>query len=250
MKHTERWLVVSIIIIGLTVILLGIRLLRDYSGQVRRANTTTENMNTATNTGSTDSASLSVTEEQPYGKIIQRLGGIELVEMPEPIYTGGYKLEVTGVDITRKNEGWLLDDGVIPYCVENWAENGDILSEEQYVVVHIKLTAYEEYYPYVQEGMISEICVGNMRFHTYTEQQEAIDGWSEAVGLSESDGTDYKSLYMLNLEFGETRELDVIFLDSEKILLTEENPILVLTYNPSGGNVFELEKGMVLHVPD
>lgn len=251
MKHTERWLIVSIVIIGLMIILLGVRMFQNYSAQVSRVNATTENTESDVISESADS--VSATEEQPYGKICNTLSISEIVEMTEPLYCGGYKLEVTGVDITRENMGWLLADEFIEGLVGDLAENGDILSEEQYIAIHIRLTACEEYLPYVEEGVTNEISLNTMRLELFTEEQELTSSCEEMVGVSESDGMGAKDLYQVNFEYGESKELDIIFVDSAKVLTTEEKSIAVLKFNPSGmdyGVASDLRKGMVLDVPN
>lgn len=248
MKHTERWLTISVIVIALTILLLIIQMLGNYSDEVNRVNTTREDVNTATG----DSESSFPIEEGPYREICKDLSISEIVEMPESLYCGGYKLEITGVDITRENKGWILDKELLEGKAD-FTENGDIQSEEQYIVIHMKLTAYEEYLPYVEEGKTSELYLNTMNLFLFTEEQEEIEGFFEPVGLSKSNGLDDKSTYRMELKYGVPQEIDMIFIDSANVLGTEENPIIVLKVNPSGieyGSAPDLRKGMVLDVPN
>lgn len=251
MKHTERWLTVSLIIIGLTILLLGIRMFRNYSAQVSQANATTENTGTDS-TLEQDNLGSDI-EAQPYYAICNTLNISEVVEMPEPLYCGGYKLEITGVDVTKENQNWILNKEFLVNEAEEFSEDWDILSEEQYIAVHLTLTPYEEYLPYVEEGVTSQFYLNAMNLRFFTEQQEFIEYHGEPMGLSASDGMEDKALYQVDLEYGVPRQLDIIFVDSQKVLTTEENPIIVLQFNPSGmeyGVAPDLRKGVVLDVPN
>lgn len=254
MKHTERWLTISLIVVGLTILLLGFRLLRNYSAEVSRANATTEPVSTDTASEDSDPAdgTEGSTEGSPDQELCRALNISETVEMSEPLYCAGYRLEVTGVDVTRENRGWIMIDGLLEGLAD-LAENGDILSEEQYIVVHFSLTPYEEYLPYVEEGKVTDISLNTLRLNLLTEELEWANLCNEPVGLSESDGTDIKSTYLVSLEYNVSREFDLIFIDTPKVLATEENLTAVLTFNPSGGEVgssIDVRKGVVLDVSD
>lgn len=254
MKHTERWLTISLIVVGLTILLLGVQLFRNYSAEVSRANTTTEPVSTDTTSEETNSTEMTEepTEESPDQELCRVLNISEAVEMSEPLYCAGYKLEVTGVDVTRENGGWIMSEGLLEGLAD-LAENGDILSEEQYIVVHFRLTPYEEYLPYVEAGKVTETTLNTLRLNLLTEEMEWANLCNEPVGLSESDGTDVKSTYLVQLEYGVPREFDLIFIDTPKALATEENLTAVLTFNPSGieyGGSSDVRKGVVLDVSD
>lgn len=257
MKHTERWLTISLIVVGLTILLLGFRLLRNYSAEVSRANATTEPVSTDIASEDSDPADETegLTEESPDQELCRALNISETVEMSGPLYCAGYKLEVTGVDVTRENRGWIMIDGLLEGLAD-LAENGDILSEEQYIVVHVRLTPYEEYLPYVEAGKATETYLNTLRLELLTEELEEFNLCNEPVGLSESDGTDARDTYLVSLEYGVPRELDLIFIDTPKApktLATEENLTAVLTFNPSGieyGSSSDVRKGVVLDVSD
>ncbi len=257
MKHTERWLTISLIVVGLTILLLGFRLLRNYSAEVSRANATTEPVSTDTASEDSDPADETEgsTEESPDRELCRALNISETVEMSEPLYCAGYKLEVTGVDVTRENRDWIMIDGLLEGLAD-FAENGDILSEEQYIMVHVRLTPYEEYLPYVEAGKATETYLNTLRLELLTEELEEFNLCNEPVGLSESDGTDARDTYLVSLEYGVPRELDLIFIDTPKApktLATEENLTAVLTFNPSGielGSSIDVRKGVVLDVSD
>ena len=95
--------------------------------------------------------------------------------------------------------------------------------------------------------------MNTLKLYLLTEELETENLCFEPVGLSESDGTDVKSTYLVSLEYGVPREFDLIFIDTPKVLATEENLTAVLTFNPSGdemGSSIDVRKGVVLDVSD
>lgn len=241
MERTSRWLIVSIIIVGIGILLFAGKLGYEYISKQSPKTTGAASSSEASgkdgleNTVAEGTDEKSVYTEDPYYKI-KRASGFSDLEEGNTLVVGGYELELLNIEYTKTCGDWMLNDGMTADWIGQVDENHNILSDEQYIVLHIRVTAKEECSPYVSKEEVSQYPVGNFRMWFYDTDQNLDSGYEiyAAGGDAYADGDPATAPWVVDLNYGETKEFEVVFVDSDLRFCQKEPFYMVLAPNISG----------------
>lgn len=174
MERTSRWLIASIIIVGIGIIFFAGKLGYDYGlKQAHKADTAvsseassvpvsseafSENMSEEATDGKSQTSDYA---EDPYRKIKQRIGCTTLVE-GSVVEMGGFELELLDVEYMQEHGDWIGSEDLVELFIQQADENMNILSDEQYIVLHMRATVKEEK-TYNYEVGVNRLPVQNFR---------------------------------------------------------------------------------------
>lgn len=265
MERTSRWLIVSIIIAGIGIIFFAGKLGYDYglkqarkagaavfseaSSEMVSSETSSENMSEGL---ADENSQTSDYTEDPYRKIKKRIGCTTLVE-GNVLEMGGFELELLDVEYTQEHGDWIGSEGLVELFIQQADENMNILSDEQYIVLHMRATAKEEK-TYNYEAGVNRLPVQNFRVFFCDMEQESVAGYEVfGAGGDVYENKDAANMFVLDLDYEETKEFTVVFVDTDSVLRTNEELYMIFTPNISGGGIVsgseaDVWKGLIQHV--
>lgn len=256
MERTSRWLIASIIIVGIGILFFAGKLGYDYiSKQAHKAGTAVSseassgNMSEDATDGNSQTSDYA---EDPYHKIKQRIGCTTLVE-GSVLEIGGFKLELLDVEYTQEHGDWIGSEELVELFIQQADANMNILSDEQYIVLHMRATAKEEE-TYNYEAGVNRLPVQNFRVFFCDMEQESVAGYEVfGAGGDVYENKDAANMFVLDLDYEETKEFTVVFVDTDNVLRTKEELYMIFTPNISGGGIVsgseaDVWKGLIQHV--
>lgn len=229
MERTSRWLIISIIIVGLGILACIGKVGYDYiskQNKVKQTETATSS-DVSEGTGEYGTSTQESYMEDPYFKI-KRETGLSGLEEGTVLEVAGYELEMLSMEYIQEYGDWRLPYG-------NSGSIGQKM-DEPCVVFHMKVTASEEFLPYVYKEGISQYPVQNAHLLFFNEDQELIGGY-EVYGTGGDgyvDGPAETGPYVVDLNYGETKEFEIAFKDEDHLFRQDKPFYIVLNPSISG----------------
>lgn len=248
MERTSRWLIISIIIVGLGILACIGKIGYDYisrQNKIKKTETATSS-DVSEGTGEYGTSTQESYMEDPYFKIKREMG-ISGLEEGNTLEVAGYELEMLSMDYVQEYGDWRLPYGVTGSVGQKM--------DEPCIVFRMKVTAAEEFEPYVYKEEISQYPVQNTLLFFLNAEQEPIGGCEVYAtgGDGYVDGAAETGPYVVDLYYGETKEFEIAFKDEDHLFQQNEPFYIVLDPNISGvaasGSVEgDIKKGFLRYV--